>query len=138
MTFFYLSENERLPEMKCAPYPEVVPVEPEVTHLRNSPQFVRVNRCKGACDLARTLQKCEATKTRVRSVNVLSEDGREFVKQVQDHVACTCSCRLVCNDNQILDDVQCKCRCKEKCPNGEMQNPDTCQCTGRRNEIIQY
>jgi len=131
-------EGEQLPEVPCALYPEVVQVEPDVTGLKNIPQFIRVNRCKGACRLPLVLQKCEPTKMLLRSVKVFSEDSREYVQDVQDHVECACTCQVNCNENQIRDDEECKCTCKEKCKDGEMQNPKTCECIGEGKRIIEF
>ena len=69
---------------------------------------------------------------------MFSEDSREYVQDVQDHVECVCTCQVNCNENQIRDDEECKCTCKEKCKDGEMQNPKTCECIGEGKRIIEF
>lgn len=115
-------------------------VERNVTGLKHTPQFVKVNRCKGACSLAFVLQTCKPKTTLVRHVKVSYEDGKECVLDVEEHINCECACQVTCNDNQILDEKECKCNCAEKCSSGQMQHPGTCECTPkkRRNQIIEY
>ena len=124
------AENEQPSEFSCQLTPEVVLVEPEVTDLKNYPQFIEVNRCKGACGLALVIQECKPTITQIRHVIVSSQDEKEYVRDVEEHVECTCSCKVTCNEKQIPDENDCKCTCRDKCENGQMQNPDTCQCIG--------
>ena len=126
----HFAGNEQPPEIPCRPSAEVVQVEPEVTGLRNYPQFIEVNRCKGACGLPLVIQQCKPTSKLIRNVTVSSQDGKEYVRDVEEHVACACTCQVTCNENQSLDDNGCKCTCKDECVNGKMQNPDTCECVG--------
>lgn len=125
---YFLSENDQLSEIKCGLYSEVVQVEPTVTNLRNSPQFVQVNRCKGSCDHALILETCEPTKKRNIPVRVSTESGNSYEVAVEDHEECTCSCQAKCNENHVINEKLCKCECSEKCPDGEMQEPSTCEC----------
>ena len=127
---YFLSENDQLSEIKCGLYSEVVPVEPSVTDLRNSPQFVQVNRCRGSCDRALNLETCEPTKIRNIPVRVSTESGNSYEVAVADHEECTCSCQAQCNENHVINEKLCKCECSKKCPNGEMQDPSTCECKG--------
>ncbi|XP_068685868.1 uncharacterized protein [Montipora foliosa] len=129
-----LKEGEQLPEIPCELYPEVVQVEPSIISLRNDPQFVQVNRCKGSCGLPLILQKCKPTTIRVRKVKVRSHDGREYVKNIEDHIDCTCACQATCNETHVFDGEKCICRCSEKCQDGEQQNPETCKCSKSRKE----
>ena len=122
--------NEQHSEIRCQLSPEVVQVEPEVTGLRNYPQFIEVNRCKGACDLPLVAQQCKPTSTLIRHVTVSSADGEEYVRDVEEHEACECTCQVTCNENQKRHDNECKCTCRDECENGEMQNPETCKCVG--------
>ena len=126
---YFLSENDQLSEIKCGLYSEVVQVEPSVTDLRNSPQFVQVNRCRGSCDRALILETCRPTKIRSIPVRVSTESGNSYEVAVADHEECKCTCGVQCNPQiHVLNEKLCKCDCSKKCPNGEMQDPSTCKC----------
>ena len=128
---YFLSENDQLSEIKCGLYSEVVQVEPSVTDLRNSPQFVQVNRCRGSCDRALILETCKPTKIRNIPVRVSTESGNGYDVDVADHEECKCTCRVQCNHGiHVLNDNLCKCECRKKCPDGKMQDPSTCECKG--------
>ena len=127
---YFLSENDQLSEIKCGLFPEVVQVEPDVTTLRNSPQFVQVHRCKGSCDHALNLETCEPTKIRNIPVRVYTESGNSYDVDVADHEECKCTCRAQCNPKiHVLNEKLCKCDCSKKCPAGQ-QDPSTCECKG--------
>ena len=129
---YFLSENDQPSEIQCGLFSEVVQVEPNVTTLRNSPQFVQVNRCKGSCDRALILQTCAPKKIRHIRVRVYPESGSSYNVDMVDHEDCACSCQAQCDENHvILSDKLCKCECHEKCPDGEMQDPSTCECYGQ-------
>ncbi|XP_073255230.1 uncharacterized protein [Porites lutea] len=126
------SENDQLSEIKCGLYSEVVQVEPNVTDLRNYPQFLQVNRCRGSCDRALILKACEPTQIRNIRVTVRSQSGKSYPVEVQDHEKCMCNCQVECNDKiHDYNDNLCKCECRKKCPDGKMQDPSTCECNGQ-------
>ena len=131
-----------LPEVGCLPHPEVVQVEPDVTDKRNRPQFVKVKRCKGACDRSFDSQGCLPSKTHFIRVKVTSENGASYIQDVNEHLACVCACKMQCTGLHIRDEVNCRCNCITKCRENENQNPTTCKCTPRggkrRDEIIEY
>ncbi|XP_078355217.1 uncharacterized protein LOC144639803 [Oculina patagonica] len=135
-------DGKILPEVGCSPYPEVVQVDTAATFVRNRPEFVLVNRCKGACDLPLNSQKCSPTATRYIPVQVTSGDGRSYHRFVEDHLACACECRMSCTKHHYADETNCRCNCKEKCKDDKNQDPTTCKCTARvgkrRDEIAEY
>ena len=115
----------------CGRFSEVVQVEPNVTKLRNCPQFVQVNRCKGSCDPALILKTCAPTKIRNIPVKVYTESGNSYNVDVADHEECTCICHAQCKPEiHDYNDNLCKCECRKKCPDGKMQDPSTCECNG--------
>lgn len=144
-TFF--SDGEKLPEVACLPHPEVVQVEPSVTDQRNTPQFVTVNRCKGACHLPLNTESCTPINSRNISVEVTFADGTSQLRYVEEHLECLCQCHkhdkgLNCTEHHVLDEQTCRCICKVGCREDENQNPVSCACTPRagkrRDEIIDY
>ncbi|XP_020620215.1 uncharacterized protein LOC110057947 [Orbicella faveolata] len=137
-------DGGQLPEVACLPHPEVVQVEPNVKDQRNTPQFVTVNRCKGACDLPLNTETCTPIKKRDISVEVSFADGTSQPRYVEDHLECACKCQkgLDCKAHHEFDEQNCRCVCKKMCGGNENQDPVTCRCTARegkrRYEIIEY
>jgi len=125
------------------PHPEVVQVEPSVTDERNTPQFVTVYRCKGACDLPLNTEACTPIKTRDIAVEVTFADDTSQTRYVEEHLECGCKCNqeLECEAHHDFDEVNCRCICKEMCRQNENQDPMTCACTTRvgkrRDEIME-
>ena len=135
--------SEELSEVACMPHPEVIQVEPSVTDERNIPQFVKVNRCNGACDLPLNTEACTPIKTRDVAVKVTFADGTSQTRYVEEHLECGCKCNeeLECKAHHDFDEVDCRCICKEMCRENENQDPMTCACTTRvgkrRDEIME-
>ena len=128
---YFLSENDQPCGITCGLFPEVVQVEPDVNNLKNCPQFLQVNRCRGSCDSALILKPCVPTKKHNIRVKVYTESGNSYDVDVEDYEECTCDCQVQCiPEIHDRNDNLCKCECREKCPDGEGQDPSTCKCNG--------
>ena len=119
-------------------------IRTEIVNLNSNelmfyPYSIKINRCKGSCNIindpyAKICVPDQIKDTNVKVFNLMSRTNE--TRHIKWHKLCKSKCRLdasICNNKLRWNDDKCRYECKElidkgMCDKGFIWNPSNCEC----------